>query len=323
MKPILLLLLSLFFLPVSQADTRLSTAEIPDSVKYKGYRLELTNFKKIKEKNNWIRLSFSVVNSGRMNVDMGRKGTEHWVVFKFDRSIYKAKLGGYRNSIKKQLAKEGFKLDAGKSVAQIEIKIPNYLPLPPKRRPAAPVASSNKPKPTTNNRESAANSLSWTPATSGQSVQLTEKGPSNKKITPPQKEVIKKTPCADILFSQVKILKQDDKWATLEYTITNQGEGTFYLFGKKSGQADNLYIKSYLSGVTTLTRGALPISAQPMTDEIRSRNELKKGEKLTARIKIDVRKKTRYMKSLILSLESTQFADECNRKNNSHGIVLN
>ena len=321
MMPAKLLLLSCFcWLPFVGLATD-SSVHPMDSIKYRGYRLELTNFKKIKEKSDWLKISFTVVNSGRMNVDLGREGTEHWVVFNFDRSIFSAKLGGYRSNIRRQLIKEGFKLDAGKTALNIELKIPNVLPSPPKRKPE-PVLSSKQNPPASIN-DHASKSLTWnstdSPTLPGH--EFSEKG-SGQEVVPVKTEEPTVTACPDIYISDLKIIAQAEKWATVQYTITNQGEGVFYLFGKSKSKNDNLLVKAYLSGVTTMTRGALPVGGEAITEELRSKNELLQGESVTAQIKVDIRKKTRYMKSLILHLDSQQFASECDRKNNSKGIVL-
>ncbi|HFA50403.1 MAG TPA: hypothetical protein ENJ95_15425 [Bacteroidetes bacterium] len=266
----------------------------------------------LKEKNDWLKISFTAVNSGRMNIDMRQKGTEHWVVFNFDRSIYKAKLGGLRQNIKRQLAKEGFRLDAGKTVKNYELKISAIMPTPlPKKAEPKPLASkpANRTKP--KNKTALSSPASW------QNTQM----PSLPKQTLPQKSAEKK-PCPDILFTDVTILKQDDKWATVRYTITNQGEGVFYLYGQSDSRNDNLVINAYISGVTALTRGAIPIGGQILPEKKGVPNVFKTGDKLTGTLKLDIRKKTRYMKSLVLSLDSNQFVQECDRKNNHTGVVL-
>lgn len=321
MMPSKLLLLSCFLLLPFFATAIEEPAVQTDSIKYRGYRLELTNFKKIKEKSDWLKISFNAINSGRMNVDLGRKGTEHWVVINFDNSIFKAKLGGYRSNIRRQLIKEGFKLDAGKSAINIELKIPNVLPTPPRKK-EEPLVSQKEKRPATLNEE-AASSLSWSSddAPSLPGNEFSEKGSGHEAMPVKSKETVEKA-CPDLFLSNVKIIRQDEKWVTVQYTITNQGKGVFYLFGNNNGEADNLHVNAYLSGVTTLTRGALPIGGKPITAEISRKNELKQGESVTSQIKLDIRKKTRYMKSLILNLESRQFASECDRKNNSKGIVL-
>ncbi len=277
-----------------------------DSLKYRGYRLELTDFELVKEKNNWLKISFTAVNSGRMNIDMGREGTEHWVLINFDKSIFAAKLGGFRENIKQQLIKEDFTLEAGKSIKGIELKIPNVLPTSYRNLVSKPVVA----EPQSNPKPPASSSLAWD---------------SHNRPSLPEnavEKILENAPCADILFTEIKIIDENEKWATIQYTILNQGEGLFYLYGKKGGKEDNLAINAFISGVTTLTRGAIPIGGQILPENSKWANELKKGESITSQMKLDVRKKTRYMKSLILSLDSYQFADECDRANNHLGVVL-
>ena len=296
-----------------------------DSIKYRGYRLELTDFKLLKEKGDWVKISCTIVNSGRMNVDLSKKGTDHWVVFNFDQSVFDSKLGGYRNNIKRQLVENQFKLEAGKMVVDKELKIPSVIPTNIQPKTEEPIVAKNTDELSKSSNQKHSGSLSWefSEPRSYPEVEMTEKGPIQEEMVAKVEEPeVEKNICADIYFSDVKVIDQNDRWATIQYTVTNQGDGTFYLFGKKEGKNDNLYVNAYLSGVTTLTRGALPIGGKVITKETRSKNELNKGESLKGQIKLDIRKKTRYMKSLILSLESHQFARECDRKNNSQGIVL-
>ncbi len=271
---------------------------LTDTINYRGYRLEMLDFKLLKEKNDWIKISCTIINSGRNDIDMGKDGTEHWVLINFDQSIFTAKLGGYRNNIRQQLAQENFTLPAGRSVKDFELKISSIIQSSSISEP--PIASTN---PAPSNR----GDLSWEPSTP----------PSL-----PKKSAIKDESCPDILISSIKILEENEKWATIEYTFTNQGDGTFYLYGKGDGKKDNLVINAFISGVTELTRGAIPIGGQifPESDDIP--NELVRGDTITAQLKLDIRKKTRYMKSLILSLDSNQFVDECDRINNHMGVVL-
>ncbi|MEZ4953973.1 MAG: hypothetical protein R2825_10405 [Saprospiraceae bacterium] len=295
-----------------------------DSVKYRGYRLELTDFKMIKEKSEWLKISFTIVNSGRMNVDLGREGTEHWVVFNFDRSIFTAKLGGYRENIKRQLIKENFKLDASERIVGMELKIPNVLPLPP-RKSAEEEEITTETQSTSSPNDDPVSSVSWGNLEAPTlPVALPENSaPETKTIAESdQQDTVEPPPCPDILLEKLTIIEEDDKWATVQFTITNLGEGAIYIFGNSDDKKDNLVLNAYLSGVTTLTRGAIPIGGKIITEEVRQRNELLQGESLTSRIRLDVRKKTRYMKSLILSAENMQFSSECDRTNNSLGVVL-
>ncbi len=125
--------------------------------------------------------------------------------------------------------------------------------------------------------------------------------------------------CPDIYFQRLRIIKQNDKSATLEYAIANKGHGPIQLFDK---DGERVLIKSFISGVPTLSRGALPISVHPLKPQAGKSGELQPGDIYSGHIEIDVRKKTRYMKSLILSLDSDQFKLECDKTNNTGAVIL-
>ena len=173
-------------------------------------------------------------------------------------------MGGYRRHIKYQLAKDKFQLGAGERIKDFTLKIPAVLPADAKQ-PIVQNTPPPKPQPKPNSNEEAANNLSWNnEAPTLTSVKLTEKSPDKAPLPADDPSAKKEQSlCADIVLADLKIIKEDDKSATLRYTIENQGDGVFYLFGKKAGQSDNLHLNAYLSGVTVLTRGALPISSQP------------------------------------------------------------
>jgi hypothetical protein len=128
--------------------------------------------------------------------------------------------------------------------------------------------------------------------------------------------------CPDLRFESLRIVKESDKWATVEYTIVNDGEAPYHLFETQKGREDGLVVRAYISGVSTLSRGALPIGGAFVEAAPGVKNELKKGETYQAQLKLDVRKKTRYMKSLILKLDGGQYAKECDRTNNTSAVIL-
>ena len=128
--------------------------------------------------------------------------------------------------------------------------------------------------------------------------------------------------CPDICFQRLRIIEQDDKWATIEYTIANKGHGIFKLFEKGGKNEEKLVVKAFISGVPTLSRGALSAGGQIVKPQSGQSGDLLPGDTYTAQAKIDVRKKTRYMKSLILSLDSDQFRLECDKTNNTDAVIL-
>lgn len=309
-----------------------------DTVKYRGYRLELYGFELVKKTDNWIKVRFSAVNTGRMDVDLSHKGREHWVQFNFDRSVFDQKLGGYREHIKYQLAKDGFKLPAGERREKIEVKFPVILPAsarPEKREQpvvSAPKAETPLPEPPSQTvfKKAPRNEVPIFAPAENEDIdmpihpEISGKGSSTEEEVqvPAASEKAAVEKCPDLRFENLRIVKEDGKWATLEYTIVNDGEAAYHLFETGKGRDDGLIIRAYISGVSSLSRGALPIGGQILQPAPGTKSELKKGEKHQARLKLDIRKKTRYMKSLILKLDGAQYAAECDRTNNTAAVVL-
>ncbi|MCC6724620.1 MAG: hypothetical protein IT258_08925 [Saprospiraceae bacterium] len=282
-----------------------------DSVQYRGYRLELTSFEVLKRNDDWVKLRFNIVNSGRVDVDFSKKGTEHWVQYLFDQSIFDQKLGGLRSNIQHVLQQEEFKLAVGKMERGKELKVPVLLDKK-QAEPNLVVASGFETKVGETGAAAEPKTAAVLTGKNGQA----DPAPSS---TPPPGIT---EDCPDIYFQRLRIVEQDDKSATLEFTIANKGFGTFRLFEKSGKQTEHLLIKSFISGVPTLSRGALPISEQLLKAEASQSGELLPGGTYTSRIKLDVRKKTRYMKSLILSLDSDQFKLECDKTNNTGAVIL-
>lgn len=278
-----------------------------DTVKYQGYRLDFTNFKIIKKTGFWVKLQFTVINSGRKDIYFSKKGTEHWVQFNYDPSLFDLKLGGLRENIKYVLSENNFSLAAGQSIRNMELKVPTFLP--GQRQPdREPDISFSERKTQQDNGESEA-------------PVFTSKGGNEDTLPMPELPDNNLEKCADILFTHLQIIEQDDKWATVEYTIVNQGKGNFHLFG--TGEAgEKLAIRAYISGAPVMSRGALPIGGEFIRAASGHAPDLRPSENFTGRIRLDIRKKTRYLKSLILSLESDQFASECDKTNNTKAVIL-
>ncbi len=297
---LLIVLLATIGGPLALCNASSAVFPVEDTIKYRGYRLDLYDFQVVKKTDDWIKVSCSIVNSGRQDVNMGKEGTEHWVQMNFDQSLFDQKLGGFRENIRHALAGENFKLEAGKILRAYEIKFSTTPPFKPRKEPQISFAESTE--------------------LSKPSDSIASKGGDDEPVEE-DLALRKKEACPDIFFSDLHILEQDDKWATLEYTITNQGKGVFRVYGEKTGDDDNLAVRAYISGVPVLSRGALPVGGQIIQEDNRT-GDLLPGDSYTGKLKLDVRKKTRYLKSLILSLESYQFADECDKTNNTGAVVL-
>lgn len=280
-----------------------------DTIKYRGYRLDLTDFQIIKRTDDWVKIRCTIVNSGRMNVDFSKRGTEHWVQVNFDQTLFSNKLGGMRENIRQSLYDEEFKLVAGQTIYRKEMKVP-IIVTPRKAAPPEPIVQGFETR--TGNASTGVENPVLISGKGG------EEAPTlGIDINPGIAE-----DCPDIYFHRLRIIEQDDKWATIEYMIANKGQGSFKIFEKGGSPEEHLIIKAFISGVPSLSRGALSAGGQVVIPSVGHTGNILPGGTYTGQMKVDVRKKTRYMKSLILSLDSDQFKLECDKTNNTDAVIL-
>lgn len=279
-----------------------------DTVKYQGYRLHLTNFEVLKSTDDWVKLKCTIINSGRNEVDFSKKGTEHWVQVNFDASLFDNKLGGLRENIRRAMYDENLQIAAGEILRDKTLKV-------------SVVIAEKENDPAEEIYPGFTTSVS-TKEEPGPVAAFSAKGGDETTFPEPVKPETTESECPDIYFSSLLILEQDDKWATLEYVIENKGKGIFQLYDADSEHKAQLALRAYISGVAVLSRGALPIGGEIVQIAPGEPKALYPGGKYTGKIKLDVRKKTRYLKSLILSLESDQFHRECDKTNNTGAVIL-
>ncbi|GIV31919.1 MAG: hypothetical protein KatS3mg030_221 [Saprospiraceae bacterium] len=292
------LLLLALMLALKTFDASAQAYVVPS---YKGYRLQLTAFEILKQDDEQFKIRLDVANTGRYDIDLSHTNTIHWIQILFDSSIFQTPLHPIRDNIRQALIDKKLKLSAGKVLRNVTLKVPRSRK--PFIEPALPLAQDVPPPPP--------------PVASDE---LSEKGgleppPSDADLTNPPLET---EPCPDVAFTSLSIVSESDKEANLIYTITNLGLGDFHL----CDDSDKLIIRAYISGVTKLTRGAIPIGAVILEKKEGVPPLLKKGETFRGSVKFDVSKKTRYMKCLILQLDSEQFIRECDRTNNTAAVVL-
>ncbi len=273
-----------------------------DNPPYSGYRLQIANVHILKEDDNYLKLSMDVANTGRQNVDLKRQDNRHWIQVLFTPDMDEGRLKLLKSNIREALFEKGLTLKAGQLKRGLNLRVSKLrkpvLPTEPKPALATNPASEKPPIPTDDS--------------------VSEKGGNSSQLLQQDITGTLDEPCPDIAFLHLYLKKEDDRYASLEYHIQNQGEGNFII----TDDTDKLIIRAFISGVPKLTRGAIPIGGMTFEKEEGHPRMLRPGEKLIGEIKLDIRKKTRYMKCLILQLDSDQFVQECDRTNNTSAVIL-
>ncbi len=269
---------------------------------YSGYRLQIANMQILKEDDNYLKIKMDVANTGRHNVDLKRQDIRHWIQVLFPPDTDHGRLRLLKGNIREALFEKGLSLNAGHMKRDLTLRASKlHKPVAPAEEPLAN-AEQQKPAPTPTGTDEA----------------VAEKGGQTTLL--PEKDLVETAdePCPDIAFLRLWLKNEDEKYASLGYEIQNQGQGNFII----TDDTDKLIIRAFISGVPKLTRGALPIGGFIFEKEDGYRRMLRPGEKMNGEIKLDVRKKTRYMKCLILQLDSGQYVRECDRTNNTAAVIL-
>ncbi len=125
--------------------------------------------------------------------------------------------------------------------------------------------------------------------------------------------------CADLIVDSIRIIKNSKRSVTLEYTITNQGAGPAKLYGKGKLLDDNLALRAHLSSSERLTKGSIFLVGEYLPNRS-GQGELAPNESVSATIKLDKYKVTKFTPYVILELDTFQNVTECNETNNRGSI---
>lgn len=270
---------------ISQKDT------LPKPSKYQGYRLYLTQIKVEKETSNWVRIKFTAINTGEKEVDFGKKGREHWVQVLFDDSIRSSKLGGFRDNIRQGLYNIDFKLDPGKIVTEQELKFSKILEWSQPQKD-----------------EIESEVIVLTPKVADEPVAAEE-------IIADQEN------CADLIFSDFKIVETKKKHVVIEYSVKNIGKGPAPLKKKENGKENLIGLRVFLSGAPVVSRASKELGADVLRVPYYQK-ALYPGDKITQQTEVQTKGKTNFLKYLVMQIDSYRLMRECDRRNNESSVIL-
>jgi len=301
---------------------------------YKGYRLFVTNVQLIKNKSAYKKVQFDLINTGRQKISISerRQIPKEWIQLKFDNTWTDLKLSEYIAQFKTALVAQNLTLEVGQMLRTQELKFST-----------APEVVTTIAKTTDKPKQEKEPLVEKTPikedvdSVTHKEESIAEEKKSKAKEPKPKKEKEEvKLPsipvtaiatsidgCADLVFENVTLIKQNKRYATLQYTVKNIGDGPAKMLGKTDEIEDNIAIRAYISGIPQLTRGALTLGGTFIKDGFNETNPtLKPNQTHTAQIRLDITKRTRYMNNLILSLDDYYTIQECDKTNNVFVVQL-
>lgn len=306
---------------ISSPSILVSNDTLPTS-NYDGYRLYISNIGIYQVKPNWMRIQYMATNTGSQAIEMSKRTPLSNLEIRFDESLEANHLEDYADQIRKVLVLQKIDLALGEQTAIEYVKFyTNAAKYQQEEEIAeivekAPSAQVTRTLPPTKN--------SRTKNTAPKTEKPMTKGLSSSSASSPTQisteDLLKeKENCPDLVIEDVNIINQTKKHLTLEYTITNQGKGKANLFGEDKAREDNAAVVAYMSGSTTLSRGAINLKGTYITD---GTGTLAPAESQKGTIKLDIRTQTRYTPVIILSLDAFRTAKECDRTNNTTHIIV-
>lgn len=294
------------------------TVPVPSS--YDGHRLYISDIGIYQVKPNWMRIQYIATNTGRQTLEINKKQTISNLQIRFDESLSANYLEAYADQIRKVLVLKKIKLAPGEKTGLENIKFYTNAAKYQQEEKIAEIVEKAPPIQATKTLPSP--KVTQTKNTSNEATLETKGGNASARTSERMSTadlVKEKENCPDLVIGGINVLKKSKKSITLEYTITNQGKGKAKLFGTNKEKGDNAAVVAYMSGSPKLSRGAINLKGQYVTEGtgILEPNQSQKGV-----IKLDIRTQTRYTPVIILSLDAFRTAKECDRTNNTTHIVV-
>lgn len=128
--------------------------------------------------------------------------------------------------------------------------------------------------------------------------------------------------CPDLIIDTFFVAKRTKKYVDIRFKIINIGNGPASLFGATKAVEDNVAIRAYASGTAKLSRGDLVMGGAFIEGGLKDKNGiLHPNETFGGDFRVDIRKKTRHMPYIIVSIDDYQNLWECDEGNNVKRMV--
>ncbi len=313
-------------------------------VHYDGYRLHIVDIELLDRTDEAIEIKFTAINTGRKDIALGYdKEIPTTLVINFEDSASFSDLHKYKDQIRSAIVKQPILVKVGRLVQNNTLRFnSNNTIIKEETKPVVAIEETivkdveiqtEKPQIETPTKK-----------TVKKKKDIKEKKKKVSKKSKKEKNAIEeeggfttraprrankenkinaKKVCPDLIVEDIKILKKNKRWITLEYTIYNQGKGPASMLGESKSDEDNVAIRALISGTTKLTRGAIHLDGKFLKSELKNKEGglLQANERIKGKIKLDITNKSRYTPIIIIDIDSFQAVRECNEGNNYKSII--
>jgi len=127
-----------------------------------------------------------------------------------------------------------------------------------------------------------------------------------------------KEECPDLVIEGMEVVKVKSNKATVKFSVRNIGKGPAKIYEKGNKEDDPLGVRAYISGSDRITKGSINIGGFFMEGGLDdTKGYLNANESFEMEVVLDIKKKTRYMPNIVLSLDAFLKLRECDRTNNT------
>ncbi len=292
----LAILFAVLTIGFTQASPVSSDTLMPSSITYAGYRIYIRKVTVIKQKGKEFLLGMEVINTGKRPISFGPGFPARFLQTRFDESLSASGLLPLGLQIREGLLNTRETLEVGDWKTGVELIVRSDVEI-------------EHEKLTKDDFEQ---------------VQTTIK---RKKTSPigqvkESESAYAKTQedCVDLMLSEVKILQQTKKFATVQLTISNSGEQDFPLKDVNEGLSLTLFV----SGSPRISSSSKKIQQLNLADRLsmQGKQALSQGENVVLVERVNIADATRYTAVFIAQLDSGQVISECIETNNEGHALL-
>jgi hypothetical protein len=304
---------------------------------YTGQRLSVFGIKITDQNEKSFSFKYQIVNTGREAVSLGKSASKNEaLVVEFDTTNVPVFLLPHLSSIVEALLLEKIALKPGATLQNESLKVyknnqktastspkkeekkPKDLP----KKPSEPVAQIEDPLP---------QKVKEPDAPKQKPIKSKDIPQQPIKISAQDTEEIANTKsfqndpnvkCADLVFDTVYVVKQRKNTMLLHFTLQNNGNTSAHLLGETDAKEDNIAINVYMTSGMKLTRGSFLADGIFIKNKETEGGLLLPGKKLHGELEINTENRTRFTPNLVFELDPFQTVQECNKTNNTKGILV-
>lgn len=313
----------LAFLVCNVAITHAQSDARNDQIAYQGYRIELVDL--IQKDKSDLKGGFTatIINSGKFPVTLGKSGEKYdnLQVLIDDSSVFE-KYPDLKSALIKSVLSTKLALSPGQLFKNINFQ-PNLPNIKMQDTYQEPVVENQAEVNVKAKKQDKKNKKSQPKTEKPENIENQKLESVKETSSVENEEIFDSKNCPDLIISNASIIKSSKNNLKIECTILNQGTKSAPMHEYKKTTNEDISLAAYFSASSKMSRGSVLAGGHVITSGLeKSSGNLLPGESMTVRFSVSLEDKSRYLNSLIISVDSRQLIYECVENNNNFSIQL-